>query len=95
MLPSPEAALCQLLVENSADLIVRTDAELLEHVGQGVCFFDGARRLLLCNRHYAGLYRLSPEALVPGLVTNRSSRGAGTVVSLLLPRADALPSPGA
>ncbi len=47
----------------SVNLLLQTT---LEHVGQGVCFFDGDRRLLLCNQQYAELYRLSPEALSPG-----------------------------
>ena len=25
----------------------------IDKIAQGVCFFDGARRLMLCNRHYA------------------------------------------
>lgn len=37
-----------------------------EKISQGVCFFDGAQRLLLSNRRYAEIYKLKPEDVVPG-----------------------------
>jgi diguanylate cyclase (GGDEF)-like protein/PAS domain S-box-containing protein len=33
---------------------------------QGVCFFDGEKRLALCNSRYAEIYRLAPEKLCSG-----------------------------
>jgi signal transduction histidine kinase len=38
----------------------------LEHISQGVCFFDGSARLVLCNPRFATLYDLSPEITQPG-----------------------------
>ncbi|MDP2778939.1 PAS-domain containing protein [Devosia sp.] len=38
----------------------------INHVSQGVCFFDSERRLVLCSRRYAELYRLTPEQVRPG-----------------------------
>jgi diguanylate cyclase (GGDEF)-like protein len=38
----------------------RLDA-VLSNITQGVCFFDGAKRLLLWNRRYAEIYNLPPE----------------------------------
>ena len=37
-----------------------------EKISHGVCFFDGAQRLMLSNRRYAEIYKLKPEDLVPG-----------------------------
>ena len=38
----------------------------LEKISQGVCFFDGEERLILCNRRYAEIYHLAPEDVKPG-----------------------------
>jgi diguanylate cyclase (GGDEF)-like protein/PAS domain S-box-containing protein len=38
----------------------------LDNISQGVCFFDGAKRLVLSNRRYAEIYRLTPEQVQPG-----------------------------
>ena len=35
---------------------------VLDNITQGICFFDGAERLLVCNRRYAEIYGLSIEA---------------------------------
>ena len=39
----------------------------IDKIAQGVCFFDGARRLMLCNRHYAEIYGLAPEDIRIGM----------------------------
>ena len=38
----------------------------LDAISQGVAFFDRERRLILANRRYAEIYRLSPDRLPPG-----------------------------
>jgi len=38
----------------------------LDKISQGVCFFDGAQRLILCNRRYAEIYHLPIEEVLPG-----------------------------
>ena len=38
----------------------------LDRISQGVCFFDGQQRLILCNRRYAEIYQLAPEDVRPG-----------------------------
>jgi diguanylate cyclase (GGDEF)-like protein/PAS domain S-box-containing protein len=38
----------------------------IDNISQGVCFFDGEQRLILCNRRYAEIYRLPPEQVRPG-----------------------------
>jgi len=42
-------------------------ALVLEKMDQGLCFFDGAKHLILCNRRYAELYGVAPEAIRPGM----------------------------
>jgi diguanylate cyclase (GGDEF)-like protein len=47
----------------------RTEQQLdvaLNNLIQGVCFFDGARRLILANRRYAEIYNLSVDIIRPG-----------------------------
>jgi signal transduction histidine kinase len=39
----------------------------LENMGQGLCFFDGAQRLIVSNRRYAELYDLPPDGVRPGM----------------------------
>jgi diguanylate cyclase (GGDEF)-like protein len=39
---------------------------VLSNVTQGVCFFDGKKRLLLWNRRYTDIYNLPPEAIHVG-----------------------------
>jgi diguanylate cyclase (GGDEF)-like protein len=39
----------------------------LNNLTQGVCFFDGARRLILANRRYAEIYSLSVDSIRPGM----------------------------
>ena len=41
-------------------------ATTLDAIGLGVCRFDGESRLVLSNRRYGEIYRLSPELLRPG-----------------------------
>ncbi len=38
----------------------------IDNISQGICFFDGEGRLILCNRRYAEIYRLAPEQVRPG-----------------------------
>ena len=38
----------------------------IDNIAQGVCFFDPEMRLILCNRRYAEIYRLTPEQARPG-----------------------------
>ncbi|MBR0656059.1 putative bifunctional diguanylate cyclase/phosphodiesterase [Plastoroseomonas arctica] len=39
----------------------------LERMSHGVCFFDGAQRLILANRRYAELYDIAHESITPGM----------------------------
>src|ERR1700729_1014077 len=38
----------------------------LNNLVQGVCFFDGAKRLILANRRYAEIYGLTLDSIQPG-----------------------------
>ncbi len=39
----------------------------LDNMAQGLCMFDGNRRLVVSNSRYAEIYRLSPQDLRPGI----------------------------
>ena len=39
----------------------------LDSISDGVCFFDGQERMILCNRRYAEIYGLSREQVRPGV----------------------------
>ena len=41
-----------------------TDA--LDHMSQGLCMFDAAGRILVCNRPYMRMYKLSADVVKPG-----------------------------
>ena len=54
----------------------------LDRIKQGLCVFDGQQRLVMCNRRYATMYGLHPDALRPGMtlrevVTLRHLAGRG------------------
>jgi diguanylate cyclase (GGDEF)-like protein/PAS domain S-box-containing protein len=38
----------------------------LNNMSEGLCFFDGEKRLIVCNRRYLEMYGLSPERVGPG-----------------------------
>ncbi|MBR0754524.1 EAL domain-containing protein [Bradyrhizobium jicamae] len=42
----------------------------LNNMSQGLCFFDGEQRLIVCNRRYLEIYGLSPEHIYPGMQLN-------------------------
>ena len=46
----------------------------LNNIAHGVCFFDKAHRLIVCNRSYIELYRLPPEKVKPGTSLKFDSR---------------------
>lgn len=43
----------------------------VETMGQGLCLFDADRRLVISNKHYAILYGLPQELVVPGTLFDR------------------------
>ena len=38
----------------------------INKISQGLCFFDGEQRLIVCNERYAEIYSLSPALVRPG-----------------------------
>jgi PAS domain-containing protein len=50
------------LIEQQA---VQLDAAL-ENMSQGLCMFDAAQRLIVCNKRYADIYGLNEEQTRPG-----------------------------
>ena len=58
----------------------------LGHMSQGLCFFDGERRLIVCNRRYLEIYGLQAESVRPGMqlteiVELRYRAGTGPLMS--------------
>ena len=54
----------------------------LSNISQGVCFFDGERRLIVANRRFSEIYGLAPESIPVGMsladvVAARAAVGAG------------------
>jgi diguanylate cyclase (GGDEF)-like protein len=58
--PSSDMSLSDLRIQND-----RFDVAL-NNLIQGVCFFDGSRRLILANRRYAEIYGLPFDCIRPG-----------------------------
>ncbi len=55
-------------------------ATALDNISHGVCMFDAAGRLVVCNRRYLDMYGLSAEVAKPGclfedLIAHRKQRG--------------------
>jgi PAS domain-containing protein len=43
----------------------------VNNMRQGLLMFDANGRLIVSNRQYAEMYRLPPEAVVPGITVHR------------------------
>ena len=57
----------------------------LNNMTQGLCFFDGEERLIVCNRRYLELYGLNAERVRPGVTLGEildMRMEAGTATSL-------------
>jgi methyl-accepting chemotaxis protein len=72
-----------------ARIYVRTRAKVrsltaaLDHMSQGLCMFDAAGRIVVCNQPFLRMYRLSPEVVKPGctlraLIEHRRQTGLFT-----------------
>ena len=64
--------LCALAMQHEALLtrIEQTNRQLdavLGNVCQGLCFFDGDRRLILANRRYTEIYDIPEDRVLPGM----------------------------
>jgi diguanylate cyclase (GGDEF)-like protein len=57
------------LEQNARDLVqLNTRLDLaFNNMSQGLCFFDGQRRLIVCNRRFVEMYDLSVEQVRPGM----------------------------
>ena len=57
----------------------------LNNISQGLCFFDGARRLIISNKRYLEIYNHDPESIVPGMILSEIlelRHEAGTFVTM-------------
>jgi len=39
----------------------------LRHMSQGLCMYDKDERIVVCNEHYATIYKLAPDKVKPGM----------------------------
>jgi len=60
------AAIAGLFVNSRRRKQTRLFRAALNNMTQGLCMFDGAARLVLCNRVYIDMYHLRPEHARPG-----------------------------
>jgi diguanylate cyclase (GGDEF)-like protein/PAS domain S-box-containing protein len=51
---------------NAHEIAARFDTAL-NNMSQGLCFFDGDQRLIVCNRRYVDMYGLAPDCVKPGM----------------------------
>ena len=58
----------ELLTQREKELNARNEQldALLENMLQGVAMYDAEQRLIICNKHYAAMYGLTPEQIAPG-----------------------------
>ena len=50
---------------------IHTLKKAIGHMSQGVCMFDSATRIVLCNPQYLKMYNLSPTVVKPGCTLRR------------------------
>ena len=66
------AAACLLLAAGGGAAFARSRRKIrqlidaLDYMSQGLCMFDAAERIVVCNRQYLLMYQLPPEAVKPG-----------------------------
>ena len=63
LFPCLVACLAGALLAIAAGAIACGDA--LDHMSQGLCMFDAAGRIVVCNRRYLRMYKLSPDVVKP------------------------------
>jgi methyl-accepting chemotaxis protein len=61
------AALAGLFVNVRRRTRVRLLRDALNNMTQGLCMFDAAGRLILCNARYAEIYQFRPDQVRPGM----------------------------
>jgi diguanylate cyclase (GGDEF)-like protein len=59
----------QLTVQQEEQLRIRAlQFDLaINNMSQGLCFFDGSQRLIVCNSRYVEMYQLDAKLIVPGI----------------------------
>ncbi len=64
-------------------LKIRRLTNAINHMSQGLCMFDAAARIVVCNQQYLRMYKLSPDVVKPGctlreLIEHRKETGLFT-----------------
>ena len=62
---SEQMRLVDRLLEEQRTQNLRFDTAI-NNISQGLCFFDGQQRLIVCNDRYAGMYKLTRDLVRPG-----------------------------
>jgi methyl-accepting chemotaxis protein len=62
---------------------IRSLSDAFDHMSQGLCMFDAAGRIVICNQPYLRMYKLSPDVVKPGctlraLIEHRRQTGLFT-----------------
>ena len=78
----------RLVKQQQQELSIRNlqfDAAL-NNMSQGLCFFDGAQRLIVCNRRYTEMYGLDPDRVRAGttlreIIDLRFEAGSGPLMT--------------
>jgi len=84
--------LCALAIEHDlvSSRLERTNQRFdmaLSNMSQGLCFFDGARKLIVANRRYSEIYDLPPDSITPGIsfeqiIALRVAAGSGPKMAM-------------
>lgn len=53
--------------QTKAREVARRFDTALNNMSQGLCFFDGEQRLLVCNDNYSKIYGIAPDRIRPGI----------------------------
>jgi methyl-accepting chemotaxis protein len=83
------AGLLAVLLISAAAILARAQYKIshltdaLDNMSQGLCMFDAAGRIVVCNRQYLTMYRLSRDVVKPGctlrgLIEHRKQTGLFT-----------------
>jgi PAS domain S-box-containing protein len=82
MLDARDQAIADLKISDSS-LREKNDiiSTMIDNMTQGLVMFDAATRIVVCNRRYLQMYRLSPDVVKPGLtllelIKHRSETGS-------------------
>ena len=88
--PSPPPSLSQFAMSLTGAVLTRRQSREVEQIrtaidsmAQGLCMFDAAERLVVCNAQYYKMYELTPDDVKPGATLIRGAGETGRQGHLL------------